>query len=159
MRWDQAMNKTMFVLAAALCATGALAQESGREQEGAAVLSDANSSMLVKMTSSMSAATSKVGDPVTGELIDPRELRGARVEGSIDRADHDILSFSFHAIRIGDKSYPIQSKLVSITSSRGNEGQDDLGQRIRIEGAGIIAYGVSTALDEGAEVRITAWRK
>ena len=65
------MNKTMFVLAAALCATGALAQESGREQEGAAVLSDANSSMLVKMTSSMSAATSKVGDPVTGELIDP----------------------------------------------------------------------------------------
>ena len=153
------MKKTMLILVAVLCATGALAQESGREKEGAAALSDANSSMLVKMTSSMSAATSKIGDPVTGELIDPRELRGARVEGNVDRADHDILSFSFHTIRIGDKSYPIQSKLVSITSSRGNEGQDDLGQRIRIEGAGIIAYGVSTALDEGAEVRITAWKK
>jgi hypothetical protein len=159
MKLDHAMNKTMFVLAALFYATGASAQESGREKEGAAILSDASSSMLVKMTSSMSAATSKVGEPVTGELIDPRELRGAKVEGVVDRADHDILSFSFHAIRIGDKSYPIQSRLVSVTSSRGNEGQDDLGQRIRIEGAGIIAYGVSTALDEGAEVRITAWKK
>lgn len=151
------MKKAMLVLAAALCATAASAQDNAKD--GAAALADANSSMLVKMTSSMSAATSKVGDPVTGELIDPRELRGAKVEGTVDRADHDILSFSFHTIRIGDKSYPIQSKLVSITSSRGNEGQDDLGQRIRIEGAGIIAYGVSTALDEGAEVRITAWKK
>jgi len=153
------MKKAMIVLAAALCATGALAQENGREKEGAAALADANSSMLVKMTSSMSAATSKVGDPVTGELIDPRELRGARVEGTVDRADHDILSFSFHTIWIGDKSYPIQSRLVSVTSSHGNEGRDDLDQRVRIEGAGIIAYGVSTALDEGAEVRITAWKK
>ncbi len=151
------MKKAMFVLAVAFCATSAVAQENAKD--GAAALANANSSMLVKMTSSMSAATSKVGDPVTGELIDPRELRGARVEGTVDRADHDILSFSFSTIRIGDKSYPIQSKLVSITSSRGNEGQDDLGQRIRIEGAGIIAYGISTALDEGAEVRITAWKR
>jgi hypothetical protein len=89
---------------------------------------------------------------------DPRELRGARVERTVDRADHDILSFSFHTIWIGDKSYPIQSRLVSVTSSHGNEGRDDLDQRVRIEGAGIIAYGVSTALDEGAEVRITAWK-
>ena len=124
------MKKTIFLLAAALCATGAFAQDNAKE--GAAALSDANSSMLVKMTSSMSATTSKVGDPVTGELIDPRELRGAKVEGTVDRADHDILSFSFHTISIGDKRYPIQSRLVSITSSRGNEGQDDLGQRIRI---------------------------
>ncbi|MGN6817263.1 MAG: hypothetical protein ACTHJR_01175 [Sphingomonas sp.] len=153
------MKKTILVLAASLYATCAFAQDSGREREGAAALADANSSMLVKMTSSMSAATSKVGDAVTGELIDPRELRGARVEGTIDRADHDILSFSFHTIWIGDKSYPIQSKLVSVTSSHGKEGQDDLDQRIRIEGAGIIAYGISTKLDEGAEVRITAWKK
>ena len=151
------MKKTILILATSLYATCAFAQDSAKE--GAAALAESNSSMLVKMTSSMSAATSKVGDPVTGELIDPRELRGAKVEGSVDRADHDILSFSFHTIWIGDKRYPIQSRLVSITSSRGNEGQDDLGQRIRIEGAGIIAYGVSTALDEGAEVRITAWKK
>lgn len=153
------MKKNMFVLAAALYATCASAQESGPEKEGVAAFADANSSMLVKMTSSMSAATSKVGDPVTGELIDPRELRGARVEGTVDRADHDILGFAFDTIWIGNKSYPIQSRLASITSSRGNGGQDDHGQRIRIEGAGIIAYGVSTALDQGAEVRITAWKK
>jgi hypothetical protein len=37
-----------------------------------------------------------------------------------------------------------------------------LGQRVRIEGAagtGIIAYGVTTALDEGAELRLTIWEK
>jgi hypothetical protein len=48
---------------------------------------------------------------------------------------------------------------VSVTSSKGNEGRDDLDQRIRIEGAGLIAFGIDSALDEGAEVRISAWKK
>jgi hypothetical protein len=48
---------------------------------------------------------------------------------------------------------------MSITSSKGNEGRDDLDQRVRIEGVGIIAFGTKTALDEGAEVRVTAWKK
>jgi hypothetical protein len=125
----------------------------------ASTLATSNSSFLVKMTSSMSTASSKPGDRITGELIDPAKLRGAVVEGVVERADHDVLNFSFTTVRIGDKTYPIQSQIVSITSSKGNEGRDDLDQRVRIEGAGIIAFGVSTALDEGAEVRMTAWKK
>jgi hypothetical protein len=115
--------------------------------------------MLVKMTTSISTTSSKPGDVVTGEVIDPRQLRGAVVEGTVDRADHAILSFSFNTVRVGGNAYPIQSKLVSITSSKGNEGRDDLDQRVRIEGVGIIAFGTKTALDEGAEVRVTAWKK
>lgn len=149
--------KTLILLPLALLgAASALAQEGPSEK---IVIADANSSMLVKMTTSMSTTTSKVGDRVAGVLIDPRQLRGAQIEGAVERSDHNILSFAFDTIRIEGKTYPIQSRLVSVTSSKGNEGRDDLDQRIRIEGVGIIAFGVNSALDEGAEVRITAWKK
>ncbi len=151
-------TKIILVLATTLCASYAFGQAAPRP-DPATVIASQNSSMLVKMTSAENTTTSKPGDPVTGELIDPNTLRGATVEGKIDRADHDVLAFSFDVLHIDGKTFPIQSKLVSITSSAGNEGRDDLNQRIRIEGAGIIAYGVTTALNEGAEVRITAWKK
>jgi hypothetical protein len=128
-------------------------------RDAEAVVAASDSSFLVKMTSSISTTSSKPGDVITGEVIDPGELRGAMVEGGIERADRAILSFSFQTLRLGGKTFPIQSRLVSITSSKGNEGQDDLGQRVRIEGVGIIAYGVTTALDEGAEVRLSVWKK
>lgn len=147
------MKRIILVLIALLFPAAALAADP------ASVLATSNSSFLVKMTSSMSTTSSKPGDKITGELIDPAKLRGAVVEGTVERADHDILNFSFTTVRIGDKTYPIQSQIVSITSSKGNEGRDDLDQRVRIEGAGIIAFGVSTVLDEGAEVRLTAWKK
>jgi len=150
------MKPIILILGALLYPTCALAQEGPR---GAITIPESNSSMLVKMTTSISTTSSKPGDVVTGEVIDPRQLRGAVVEGTVDRADHAILSFSFNTVRVGGKAYPIQSKLVSITSSKGNEGRDDLDQRVRIEGAGIIAFGTRTALDEGAEVRVTAWKK
>jgi hypothetical protein len=150
------MKSTILIPLALLCASSAVAQEGPEERVS---IPESNSSFLVKMTSSMSSRTSKPGDVITGEVIDPRQLREGTVEGTVDRADHDILSFSFQTVRFGGKSYPIQSRLVSVTSSKGNEGQDDLGQRIRIEGAGIIAFGVDTALDEGAEVRVTAWKR
>lgn len=150
------MKPAILVLAALLFSTRAFAQ---RAADPGAEIADSNSSFLVKMTSSMSTTGSKPGDVVTGEVIDPVPLRGAHVEGTVDRADHDILSFSFHTLAFRGKSYPIQSKLVSITSSKGNEGRDDLDQRIRMEGAGLIAYGTTTALDEGAEVRVSAWKK
>jgi hypothetical protein len=153
------MKKTVLILAALLFPACASAQSNRPPQDPEAAISPANSSMLVKMTSSMSTATSKVGDPVTGVLIDPRPLRGARVEGKITRADNSILNFSFDTIHIDGKTFPIQSRIVSVTSSKGNEGRDDLDNRVRIEGVGSIAFGTASAIDEGAEIRITAWKK
>lgn len=150
------MRSIILLPAALLCAAPIFAQEGASDK---VVIAESNSSLLVKMTSSLGTATSKAGDVVTGEVIDPRELRGAHAEGTVHRADRSILDFSFHTLRAGGKTYPIRSRLVSITSSKGNEGRDDLDQRIRIEGVGIIAFGTSTALDEGAEVRLTAWKK
>jgi hypothetical protein len=51
------------------------------------------------------------------------------------------------------------SELTSVVSSTGMMGPDDFDQRIRIEGGNIIAYGTTTALNEGAEVRFVGWEK
>lgn len=152
------MKTTLILLGALLFATSAEAQ-TRRNAETGPVLAESNSTMLVKMTSDMSSATSKVGDVITGVLIDPVYERGDRVEGHILRADHAILNFAFDTLYHGGKKYEMQSRVISITSSHGNDGMDDLDQRIRIEGAGVIAYGTRTEIHEGAEVRITAWKK
>jgi hypothetical protein len=122
-------------------------------------LSGPNSNFLVKLTSSMSAESSEPGDPVTGVVIAPVPLRGGRVEGSIDRADRSFLDFSFHTVHFEGKSLPIESEVTSVVSSKGNLGRDDLDQRIRVAGGEIIAYGTTTAIDEGAEVRFVGWQK
>lgn len=118
-----------------------------------------NSDFLVKLTSSMSAASNQPGDPVTGVVINPVVFRGGRLEGTIDRADRSFLDFSFHTLRFGDRTYRIQSVVTSLVSSKGNAGKDDLAQRVRFVGGGLIAYGTTTAVDEGAEVRFVAWEQ
>ena len=150
------MKPSILILMILICASSTLAQPRQREKF---VPAEANSSFLVKMSSSISTTGSKVGDTISGEVIDPVNARGGKVEGRIERADHPILGFTFHTLRLNGQTWPVQSRIVSVTSSKGNEGRDDLDQRIRIEGVGIIAFGQTTALDEGAEVRMTLWRK
>ena len=149
----KAIILTLFVLLYASCAFA-------RGGPGdAPAIAASNSGVLVKMTSGMSSTASKPGDPATGEIIDPVWLRGARLDGKVERADHSILKFSFQTLVVDGKSHPVQTQLTSIVNSKGDEGQDDLGQRIRIEGGGIIAYGTATTLDEGAEVHLSLWKK
>ncbi len=121
-------------------------------------LAGQNAGFLVKLTSSMNAATSKPGDVVTGVVIVPVGLRGGRVEGRIDRADHAILRFSFHTLKFKGQTAAMNSEITGVVSSKGNAGQDDLGQRVRMDGGGVIAYGTTTAIDEGAEIRFVAWQ-
>lgn len=118
-----------------------------------------NSNFLVKLTSSMSTESNEPGDAVTGVVIDPVPLRGGRVEGTIDRADRSFLDFSFNTLRFEGKTYHLKSTVTSIVNSKGNAGQDDLGQRVRMARSGIIAYGTTTAIDEGAEIRFLAWEE
>ena len=122
-------------------------------------LTGPNCNFLVKLTSSINAGINKPGDAVTGVVIAPAVLRGGRVEGTVDRADHAIIRFSFHTLKFGDQTYRIDSEVTGVVSSKGMLGQDDLNQRIRIEGGGLIAYGTTTAVEEGAEIRFVAWEK
>lgn len=122
-------------------------------------ISGPNSDFLVKLTSGLSAQTSKPGDVVTGVLIDPGIFRGGRVEGTVELVRLSDLRFSFHTVHFQGKTYAIESTVTSVVSSTGNAGQDDLGQRIRVAGGTVIAYGTTTAIDEGAEIRLVGWDK
>jgi hypothetical protein len=119
--------------------------------------SGANGNFLVKLTSTVSAEASEPGDAVTGVVIAPVPLRGGTVTGTIERADRSFLAFSFHTVHFAGASYPIESEVTSVVSSRGNLGRDDLDQRIRVQGGEIVAYGTTTAINEGAEIRFVAW--
>ncbi|MGA8204962.1 MAG: hypothetical protein WB812_10625 [Woeseiaceae bacterium] len=145
------------VIAAACQVDGQSPDASPAAQDARIALTGRNENFLVKLTSSMSTQSSKPGDPVTGVVIDPVPLRGGRVTGTVDRADRSFLDFSFHTLHFDDTTYPIQSVVTSLVNSKGNAGRDDLDQRIRFVGGGLIAYGTSSAVDEGAEVRFVAW--
>lgn len=152
------------VLGLACALAPAMAQETQDGSEAASEntgvdLSGPNSNFLVKLTSSMSAESSKPGDPVTSVVIAPEPLRGGTVDGTIERADRGFLNFRFHTLNFEGESYPIESEVTSVVNSKGNLGQDDLGQRIRVAGGDVIAYGTTTAIDEGAEVRFVGWEK
>jgi hypothetical protein len=125
--------------------------------DAAVDLTGPNSNFLVKLTNSISTE-SEEGDPVTGVVINPAPLRGGRVKGSLGEAAGPHLSFSFHTLDIGEKTYSMESEVTSIVNSKGNPGRDDLDQRVRV-GGGIVAYGTETALNEGAEVRFVAWQE
>jgi len=122
-------------------------------------ITGSNSDFLVKLTSSMSAESSNPGDAVTGVVIDPVPLRGGRVKGTIQRADRSFLNFTFDSVSFEGKIYPFKSRVTGVVSSKGNAGQDDFGQRIRLVGGGIIAYGTTTAINEGAEIYFIAWEE
>lgn len=154
------MKSIMIIIFGALLCTAC-----GQDQQADPVaaqditIAGRNSDFLVKLTTSMSAETSNPGDVITGMVIDPRPLRGGKVEGTIERADRSFLNFSFHSVEFEGKTYPFESKLTAVVSSKGNAGHDDLGQRIRMVGGGVIAYGTTTAIDEGAEIYFVAWEE
>jgi hypothetical protein len=125
--------------------------------DAAVDLTGPNSSFLVKLTNSINTKSDE-GDPVAGVVIHPEPLRGTRVKGSVDEAAGPHLSFSFHTLHVGEKTWSIESEVTSVVNSKGNPGRDDLDQRVRV-GGGIVAYGTETALNEGAEVRFVAWRE
>jgi len=150
--------KSLVTLLAFCCSTALWAAEPVAPT-GRIPLTGPNCNFLVKLTSYINAGTNKPGDVVTGVVIVPAILRGGRVEGTIERADHGILRFSFQRLKFKEYSYDIGSAVTGVVSSKGMAGQDDLGQRVRMDGGGIVAYGTTTAIDEGAEIRFVAWEK
>jgi hypothetical protein len=135
------------------CAFGADAPQ------GSSPIAAQNSFVWVKLTSSMSSTSSKPGDPVTALVMGPNgAMLGATMEGTVDRAERCNLAFSFHTLKLNGKTYPIQSRLISIENSKGIAGQDDLGQRVGVT-ADITAYGITTALNEGSEVQLSVWAR
>ena len=157
MKANQAMKPILLALIALFFTTSVCAADG---PDGSVPIAGQDSFVQVKLTSSMIVGSSKPGDAVTAVVMGPApSLLGARMEGTIDRAEHCVLTFSFHTLSLDGTVYPVRSRIVAIMNSKGIEGQDDLGQRIRLEENDMVAYGITTALDEGAEVRLSVWKK
>ncbi len=151
------MKPIIFALVAAFwssCAFGADAPQSSGP------VAAQSSFVWAKLTSTMSSTSSKRGDPVAALVMGPGDaLLGATLEGTVDKAERATLVFSFHRLKLfNGKTYAVQSRLISIVNSKGIAGQDDLGQRVG-ENAGITAYGITTALNEGSEVFLSVWKQ
>lgn len=154
------MKSIMLITIGALfCTACGRDQQAGPNVADDIAIAGRNSNFLVKLTTSMSAESSNPGDVITGIVINPRPLRGGTVEGTIERADRSFLNFKFHSVEFDGKTYPFDSDLTAVVSSKGIAGQDDLGQRIRLAGGGVIAYGTTTAINEGAEIHFVAWEE
>jgi hypothetical protein len=157
MKAHQAMKPILFALVALFGSSFTLGADA---PQGGIPIAAQDSFVWAKLTSSMSSTSSKPGDPVTAVVMGPAQaLEGATMEGTVDRADQCTLAFSFHTLELDGKTYPIQSRIISIVNSKGVEGQDDLGQRIRMGSADITAYGITTALHEGAELHLSVWKR
>jgi hypothetical protein len=149
-------SKLLLILIASLgaaCFPGLSGADDGGTFDGP------NSRFWVKLTSSMNTETSRSGDPITAIVMVHDMLQGARLEGTVELADKSVLRFSFHTLKFEGNTYRLQDYLMSITNSKGLLGRDDLDQRVRIDGdgGGLIAYGHTTALNEGAEIKFVAW--
>lgn len=157
MKTKLAMKPLIFALVAAFwsfCALGADAPPSSSP------VAAQSSFVWAKLTTSLSTTSSKPGDPVTALVMGPGEaLLGATLEGTVVKAERSNLAFSFHRLKLyNGKSYAVQSRLIAVVNSKGVAGQDDLGQRVG-ENAGITAYGISTALNEGSEIYLSVWKQ
>ena len=157
MKANQAMKPLIIALVALFWSSCAFSADA---PQGSVSIAAQSSFVWVKLTSSMSSTSSKPGDQVTAVVMGPEQaLLGATMEGTVDRAERCNLAFSFHRLKlINGKTYAVQSRLISIVNSKGIAGQDDLGQRVG-ENAGITAYGITTALNEGSEVYLSVWEK
>jgi hypothetical protein len=156
MKANLAIKPIIFALVASFwssCAFGADAPQ------GSSPIAPQNSFVWVKLTSSMSSTSSKPGDPVTAFVMGPNgAMLGATLEGTVDKAERCNLAFSFHTLKLNGKTYPVQSRLISVVNSKGIAGQDDLGQRVGVA-ADMTAYGITTALNEGSEVQLSVWTR
>ena len=154
---DRHMSRKLLLVVIGMLGTACAPAENGAD--AGITLDGPNSHFWVKLTSPMSTETSKPGDPVTAVVMVHDIMQGALLEGTVDMAEKAVLRFSFHTLTFEGRTYRIHDYLMSITNSKGKLGRDDLGQRIRIDGdgGGFIAYGDMTAVDEGAEIKFSAW--
>lgn len=153
------MKTNLLLMAVAVLCVASLSSRDKPQDKIA--LNGPNCHFWVKLTSSMSTETSKPGDPVTALVMVHDTMQGGLLEGEVEMAEKPVLRFSFHTLTFEGKTYPIRDYMMSITNSKGWMGRDDLGQRIRMDGdgGGFIAYGDTTALNEGAEIKFAAWEE
>ncbi len=110
---------------------------------------------LVKLSDSVHSKTSRKGQRLGAVVISPEQLRGGRLEGTVEEARGGRLRFSFHTLRFAGKVIPIRTEVTGVVNSKGNADRDDLEQPVRVERGTVTVAGRAVAIEEGAEIRLT----
>lgn len=97
-----------------------------------------NSKMTVKLLGPLSTKTNKVGDKISAQVIAPPAFKGDMVEGVVRRVKNggkihgkSILNFTFETLYGHGQAIPIDSSVLSVTNSHGQQNVDEEGQVIK----------------------------
>ena len=118
----------------------------------------ANSKMTVKLLAPLSTKTNKAGDKISAQVVDPPAFKGDIVGGEVKRVKNggkihgkSILNFTFDTLYHQGKTIPIESSVLSVTNSRGQENVDEEGQVIKKKNnVGKVALGTLLGAGLGA---------
>ena len=96
-----------------------------------------DSEFQVKLLSPINTQTSRKGDKITAQVLDPAPFKGDILEGRIDEAKSggkikgkSVLHFTFQTLNHG-RAIPVQSSVKSVTNSQGKQDVDEEGQIIK----------------------------
>lgn len=96
-----------------------------------------DSKFQVKLLGPISTQTSKKGDKITAQVINPADFQGDVMEGSVRESKSggkikgkSVLNFAFDSIDHKGQPIPIQSSLESVVNSKGKQNVDEEGRVI-----------------------------
>lgn len=97
-----------------------------------------DSEFQVKLLSPINTQTSRKGDKITAQVLDPASFKGDILEGRIDEAKSggkikgkSVLHFTFQTLNHGGRAIAVQSSVRSVTNSQGKQDVDEEGQIIK----------------------------
>lgn len=96
-----------------------------------------NSTMTVKLLAPLSTKTNEAGDKISAQVVDPPGFKGDMVSGEVKKVKNggkihgtSVLNFIFDKLYHQDKTITIESNVLSLINSHGQENVDEEGQVI-----------------------------
>jgi hypothetical protein len=117
-----------------------------------------NSQLTVKLLAPLSTKTNKAGDKISAQVIDPSVFKGDIVGGEVKKVKNggkingkSVLNFTFDTLYHKGVNIPIESSVLSVTNSRGQENVDEEGEVVKKKNnVGKVALGTALGAGLGA---------
>jgi hypothetical protein len=117
-----------------------------------------NSQMTVKLLAPLSTKSNKAGDKISAQVIDPAAFKGDIVGGEVKKVKNggkingkSVLNFTFETLYHHGQVIPVDSSVLSVANSRGQENVDEEGQVIKKKNnIGKVALGTALGAGLGA---------
>jgi hypothetical protein len=92
----------------------------------------------VKLLGPLSTKTSQVDDQITAQVISPQRFSGDIMEGRVTEVKssgkmkgQSVLNFTFETVHHGGRNIAVQSSVLSVTNSKGQQDVDEEGRIVK----------------------------